>query len=355
MTDYHSGFARFIRTGVVVSPRFIAALWLCCFALPLSAADKLTVGTLNCNFLVRTRLHVKYDVPLFESEWSPEQAKLWKDPDYRNARFEESLEAIARVVHRLNADILVLEEVGNKGEIFELQKAVADLGLKYEFAAVGNQGDTYTQQCMAVLSKREIKNLLTEIPGRESYDRELDDVESEEDTGLTKGLRFEVDFNGQPLTIYGVHLSSERGGHESDAKRIAQASIVRRHYLPRLNEGALLMVVGDLNDHRGQPTLRRIRGRDDLWGDLIQTGGPTFTRRRSGEPLDDYNARIRGHYTFEWVGKRQQIDHILISRSLRDACSRVTPKFGDVTERIGDTTLPATDHRTMLLTLEGDE
>lgn len=320
------------------------------------AADKLTIGTLNCEFLVRRRVHVKYGVPLFDRDWSPEQKEQWNDPDFRDARFKESLQAIAKTVHRLNADVLVLQEVGGGSEIYELKQAVADLGLDYKVAKVGRMSDTHTMQCVGVLSKREINNLLQEIPGYESYDRELDDVESEDETGLSKAIRFEIEFAGQPVTIYGLHLSSERGGHESDAKRVAQASIVRRHYLPLLNAGKHVVVAGDLNDHRGQPTIRRIRGRDDIWADLIQTGGPTFLRRMSGETIDEYNSRIRSHYTFEWVGKRQQIDHILISRSLRDLCvGKITPKFEAVSERVADTKKPATDHRSMLLTLESND
>ena len=67
-------------------------------------------------------------------------------------------------------------------------------------------------------------------------------------------------------------LASERGGNEQDQQRIAQASLVRRHSLPAINEGAFVIVAGDLNDGRGEPALRRIRGLDDIWPDLIETG-----------------------------------------------------------------------------------
>ncbi|MCR9117351.1 MAG: endonuclease/exonuclease/phosphatase family protein [bacterium] len=321
--------------------------------LPANAADSMVIGTLNCHFLVRSRIHVKFGAPLFRSDWSPEDEKLWGDDAYAQKRFDESLAAIAKVVHRLNADILVLEEVGGDGELERLRKQVAELGVTYPYSAICECTDTYTQQYVAVLSKRKITEVLGIIPGRESYDRELDDVESEDETGLSKGLRFVVDFDNEPFYIYGVHFTSERGGHESDGKRIAQASIIRRHYLPLLNADKHVIVIGDLNDHRGQPTLRRIRGRDDIWADLVQTGGPTFTKRRSKEPLEEYNARLREHYTFEWVGKPQQIDHILISRSIRNLClGKTTPRFVTVTEKVGDSTMPATDHRAMLLKLE---
>jgi endonuclease/exonuclease/phosphatase family metal-dependent hydrolase len=57
------------------------------------------------------------------------------------------------------------------------------------------------------------------------------------------------------VNLIGLHLKSERGGHESDAKRIAQASVVRRYHLPLVKGGEHVIVAGDLNDHRGQPSI----------------------------------------------------------------------------------------------------
>ena len=102
-----------------------------------------------------------------------------------------------------------------------------------------------------MLSKLQLSEVLISISGRESYDRELDDPETEDDTGLSKGLFVTFQAEGKKFNLYVVHLASERKGHEQDAQRIAQASIIRRHYLPVLNAGEHVIVAGDLNDHRG--------------------------------------------------------------------------------------------------------
>jgi predicted extracellular nuclease len=124
--------------------------------------------------------------------------------------------------------------------------------------------------------------------------------------------------------------------------------------LKHLNDGEHVVVMGDLNDYRGQPTLRRIRGFDDIYPDLIQTGGPVFNRRRNGESSADYNQRIGEHFTYQFSGQNNQIDHILISRSIRNACKTdgVRISFVDVGERTGSSEHAATDHRAVVLELE---
>jgi hypothetical protein len=175
---------------------------------------------------------------------------------------------------------------------------------------------------------------------------------------ISKGLSVVVMMDGDPVHIYVTHLKSERGGHESDAQRIAQASIVRRHYLKDLELGQHVVVAGDLNDHWGQPTLRRIRGLDDIGEDLAQTGGPTFFKRKDKETNEEFNERIRQHWTYEFAGRRNQLDHILISQSIRNHCTqrnfhkRMKIEFIDIFETIGDTQHKATDHRGVKLTLE---
>jgi endonuclease/exonuclease/phosphatase family metal-dependent hydrolase len=148
----------------------------------------------------------------------------------------------------------------------------------------------------------------------------------------------------QPIHLFVVHFASERGGHEQDAQRIAQASIARRNYLVPLNMGEHVIVAGDLNDYRGQPTIRRIRGQDDIYPDLIQTGLVAYF------PPDKLDTR----WTFEFQGERMQIDHILPSQSIKEACKSggIRTEVVPVTEKIVGTDRLASDHRALLVTLE---
>ena len=162
----------------------------------------------------------------------------------------------------------------------------------------------------------------------------MDDQDTEDDTGISKGLYVRFTAEGQEFHLYVVHLISERGGHQQDQQRIAQASIVRRHYLQALNAGEHVIVAGDLNDGRGQPALRRIRGLDDLWGDLIQTGNVDFFK----------NDELDTRWTYEFEGVRRQIDHILVSRSIYDKW-KIDSAVPDLADQ------GASDHRPFMVIL----
>jgi predicted extracellular nuclease len=113
---------------------------------------------------------------------------------------------------------------------------------------------------------------------------------------------------------------------------------VRRHYLPLLDAGEHIIVAGDLNDHPRQPVLRRIRGRDDIWGDLIQTGDVDYF---ADNELDT-------RWTYQFQGIRQQIDHVLLSRSIKDASEGISTRVVEQNDPL------ASDHRPFVVTLEFD-
>ena len=106
------------------------------------------------------------------------------------------------------------------------------------------------------------------------------------------------------IDVFVFHLKSERGGFESDSKRLAQATIARRAIIKQLNLGRKVIVTGDLNSEKKSASLYRIRGFDDVYEELIQTG--------SSQYFKDYKVR----WTYNYKGESEQIDHILISPGL---------------------------------------
>ena len=105
---------------------------------------------------------------------------------------------------------------------------------------------------------------------RESYDSDLDPG-GETDTGLSKVLRVDLDVGGgTTFTVLVLHLKSQIGDYKADEQRLAQASIVRRLTLPWIKERRLFAVMGDLNADLGSPTLKRVRGWDDVQAGLVQ-------------------------------------------------------------------------------------
>ncbi len=344
--------------------RFVVLAGLVLSSVVARGEDTLSVATLNCEFLSLKFVHVKFGLPFDGRSWSASQRETWLQSGYRRARYAEAVEATAAAVKRIDADVIVLTEVSRvairdgefvtPNDLTVLHAALQDV---YPHMAHGDSADKATAQNVAVFSKRPFTSTSTTIPGREGYYGELDDVESEMDTGVTKGMSVTLEVDGRPLHLYAVHLKSERGGHESDEQRIAQASIVRRNYLPHLLKGEHVMVVGDLNDRRGQPTIRRMRGFDDVQPDLLQTGGPFFFNKKDSETSDEFNERAREHWTYEYLGRRQQIDHVLVSRSIKEHCTtrnhrkQMEIEFLDVTERIAETDFKVTDHRAVKFTM----
>ncbi len=314
-------------------------LLLLSMALP-AQRDTLTITTFNCEFLNERKVHIKFD------EEPPGPA--WSDEDFRRQRFTEASAVVADFLSTFNSDILVLTEAGNRSEVALLQQQLKDRGQNYPYWQVCKSKDRGTGQHVAILSKWKIKEFVLEIPGREFYIAEEDDPAEEiKDTGISKGMRVVVQHKGREYIIYGVHLISERLGPEDDFKRLAQASILRRHMLKDLQDGKFVIVAGDFNDHRGQPPVRRIRGLDDIFEDFIQTGYTRYFAK------DQYDTR----WTYEYMGERQQIDHILVSLSLKEACLQRKGIFAWTTgpspaaRKIDGRTVRVSDHRALSVRL----
>jgi endonuclease/exonuclease/phosphatase family metal-dependent hydrolase len=282
-----------------------------------AAAEPVTIATFNVEFLTRPKVHVKFGLPFNLSDASPAEQAEWAVPVHRDQKFNEAAKTVAKVIAEIDADVLALVEVGDRADADELKAEIGGHGMTYNHVAVCDCTDSLTQQHVAVLSKLPLSDIVPAILGREHYDLEIDEPEEEDDTGISKGMRVTFQAANQQFLLYVLHLSSEVGGHEKDAQRLAQASIIRRHYLPALNAAQHVIVAGDLNADRGDPTLRRIQGRDDIWEDLIQTGHYSFFEK----------AQQSTRWSYEFRGIRKQLDHVLISQSVKDASKKLSPRF----------------------------
>ena len=305
-------------------------------AAPLQAAD-LTVATFNTEFLTRPKVHAKFGFDLnFKKQ--AEAKEIWNQPGYRDQKFAEAAGHVAKVIATINADVITLTEVGDEKDVTELRDAVQALGVTYPYMAVCDCSDGATQQHVAVVSRFKLTGILPSIPGREGYFKEPDDPDSEDDTAISKGLSVEFTADGHLIHLYVLHLISERGGYEADAQRVAQASIARRHMLPLLAGDAPVIVTGDLNDGRGQPAVLRLRGFDDIYPDLMQTGLAQYFAK------DEVDTR----WTYSYQGERNQIDHVLLSPG---AVALTRSSKGIRTHVVDHGDPLASDHRAMVVTL----
>lgn len=314
-------------------------LFLFIFSKPgLAQNDSIVIATFNCEFLNKEKVHVRFGLPLNISQATESQKQQWSQQGFRDQKLLEATKTVAQVLFNLKADVLVLTEVGDDADLTLLRNELNNLGMNYQFQASCISSDNSTNQHVGVISKFPLTNILQQIPGREYYLPETDDPETEEHTGISKGMRVTLTAFNKEFILYVLHLASERGGYKEDMQRIAQASIVRRHYLNDLREGKNIIVAGDLNDYRGQPAILRIRGLDDIYDDLIQTGHKDYF-----DP-----SLLNTRWTYEFEGIRQQIDHILLSFSIKDICK----SSGGIRARTFDHQSTASDHMPFIVTLK---
>jgi len=321
----------------------------------------LSIATFNVEFLTHKKLHLRYDLPFFvdpghdsredlvnalirfgddndrrnflrrfdSDEAYKEEIFAWADNDFRERKLDESIALVADYLATFDTDVLVLTEIGTRHEVLErLAIALEERDAAYPHRFLCDCRDSLTEQGIAVLSRIPLLETIPSLHGSERYYFELDDEVAEKRTRLSKALRVKFESGNQIFYLFAAHLKSELGGHESDAQRIAQASILRRHtvelidqceseegaVVPRMPDGACpttarpihVVVTGDLNDHRGQPTLRRVRGFDDMYPDLIQTGHKEYF------PESAWGTR----WTKEHEGGLNHIDHVLLSDSI---------------------------------------
>ncbi|MGK7880333.1 MAG: endonuclease [Crocosphaera sp.] len=112
-----------------------------------------------------------------------------------------------------------------------------------------------------------------------------------------KPIVAEFAFNENPLFIIGNHFVSQIGNN--DEKRLEQATIVGNFVQELLEEDsdANVIVVGDLNDVNGSPTIAALESAN-------------LTNLSDFLPESD-------RYTYEFRNNLQQLDYILVSENLR--------------------------------------
>ena len=212
-------------------------------------------------------------------------------------QYETKAKAIAGLIDVHKANIVGLVEVENRTV---LEKVKSYLASPDDWHIAFDEGrDTYTGQDVAVLTKfRIVSGSATNFP----HEREVYFVDGQErDVNPSKFLGVELKIDNQPFYVLITHLISRRGSN--DPKRLAQANVVRRQAVKAMMADKNVIVMGDMNDTPATPVIKRLRGFDDIWGDLLQTANAVEADNR---------------YTYIYEGEKNLLDHILISPSLRN-------------------------------------
>ena len=248
--------------------------------------------------------------------------------DYPKPEVEK--QALRAVIRGLDADVLVLQEVGGQAYLDELRRDLENEGMDYPQASLleGNDPDRH----VAVLSRRPFKAVMPHTALEFSYfgGKEL----------VKRGL-LEVTFATATgdLTLFGLHLKSRFTDRPDDplsaVRRAGEATAIRDAVLARFPDptDARFLILGDCNDGKTGKAVQRLlrRGKTEVAKLLpaADARGETWTHA------------YRKEETYS------RVDHILVSPGLSASVRGGVAHIYGAAEAMG-----ASDHRPVVVTLE---
>ena len=242
---------------------------------------------------------------------------------------EPEKRALRLVIRDLGADVLVLQEMGGRAHLLELQRDLRSEGCDYPFAELASASDA--DRHVAVLSRRPLAGHVTYGELQYSYFGGKETVK--------RGL-FEVTVTtaAGDVTLFAVHLKSRFTDRADDplsaVRRASEATAIRDQVLKRFPNpaAARFLILGDCNDSRTSKAL----------GFLQKRGN---TRIALVLPAED----SRGE-TWSYAYRREEtysrVDHILVSPGLTGAVKNGVARIYD-----GPGVREASDHRPVFVVL----
>ena len=243
---------------------------------------------------------------------------------------EPEKQALRAVIRALAADVLVVQEIGDRPYLDELRRDLKSEGCDYPFAELAVAADP--DRHLAILARRALKSVTTHTDLHFTYFGGKETVK--------RGL-LEATFatEGGECTVFVVHLKSRFTDRPDDpmsaVRRAAEATAVRDRVLKRFPNpaAAQFIVLGDCNDGRTSRALGFLqkRGKTEIATLLpaADSRGETWTHLYRKE--DTYS----------------RVDQILVSpgliRAVKDRCARILD---------GDPVRDASDHRPVFVVLE---
>jgi endonuclease/exonuclease/phosphatase family metal-dependent hydrolase len=185
----------------------------------------LRLATLNAEFL-------------FDGKGNEGQTGFARSGDVQAARAH--LKRVGRLLDRLDADVVMLQEVENERVLRRLAQSapLAERGYTAHFV----QGtDHFTGQDVGLLARVSIT-----ATGRTDERARVGD--SSEDYGVSKNLYALLRWQGTPITLIGVHFLARPDDRSRIDKRETQAEVIRRLVAEEQDAGRAPVVLGDFND-----------------------------------------------------------------------------------------------------------
>ncbi len=242
---------------------------------------------------------------------------------------EEAKRALRMVIRGVNADVLVLQEMGDQSYLDELRRDLKMEGLDYPYAAWAKAADA--DRHLAVLARRPLQAVVTHTDLQFTYFGGKETVKR----GL---LEATIAAEGGDVTFFMVHLKSRLTDRPDDpqsaVRRAGEATAIRDRVLKRfpVPATARFIILGDCNDSRSSKAA-------------------TFLQKRGKTEISVLVAAVdsRGEYWSHAYRREEtysRVDQIFISPGLKGTVSGGAGRIYD-----GDGVLTASDHRPVIVGL----
>lgn len=243
---------------------------------------------------------------------------------------ETQKSALRQVIKALNADLLIVQEVGPRAYLLELQRDLRRDGVDYPHIDLVEAGDD--ERHVGILSRRPLTEVVRHTELRFPYFSASQQVKR----GL---LEVQVNTSAGKLTIFGVHLKSRFTDRADDPmsaiRRTGEATAIRDAILQRFPAAsdARFVILGDFNDEKASKPLQR----------FLQRGE---TKIAELLPAKDSRGETWTHH-YAKADTYSRVDHVLVSKALKSMVRAGSAEIFD-----GPGVSDASDHRPVVVTLE---
>jgi endonuclease/exonuclease/phosphatase family metal-dependent hydrolase len=239
---------------------------------------------------------------------------------------ESEKQALRTVIRGLNADLLVLQEMGPRSYLDEFCRDLKSIGVDYPHVVLLEGADL--DRHVALLSKRPFASVVPHPDLEFTYFGKKEKVKR----GL---LEASVATDAGVVTLFALHLKSRFTDRSDDPmsaiRRAGEATAVRDRILQRFPnpQTALFLIIGDCNDGKTSKTIEHLlhRGKTVV-ADLLPAAdsrGETWTHS------------YRKEETYSHV------DHVLVSPGLHPAVQGAARIYD------GEGVSDASDHRPVVV------
>jgi len=271
-------------------------------------------------------LYDRYDNP-----YSSKDSRVDQNTSPKPAR---ELYALSKVIKSVNADIIALQEVEDRGFLTEFNNSyLGDLKYKYVVLIEGNSSKTTRGRGIdvALLSRVPVYSATT----FQYYKFSLNERKKSTTSFSRDFLYVKLTPEGFPeINLFVLHPISRRGGAYAHYKRIAEAKGAAKVITNELGKekNPWIVIAGDFNDTPGSESLKTYQNIPDI-------------------PLKRIPAYDSKKKSFTFYGKSgsyppDTLDHILVSKPVEKALASPNAEiWNDKTAGI------ASDHRPVYITL----